>query len=119
MRTPERPTQPPHVAPVDMLNIDDRDHRADDYQHEARMKPLMKLCRDCKHFDAQNRGCVSPLNFEPEALDYINGDEGQRERIRFGAQACRETPRGCGPSARWFEPKIHPLDAELADRANP
>ena len=62
----------------------------------------MKLCKDCKFFNATTAKC----NHETAVIwDYVNGDH------RFhSAQIHRSwaMPKDCGPEAKHFEPK--PVD---------
>jgi len=60
----------------------------------------VKLCKDCKFYNADSPQCRALGNSLP---DYVNGSA-TRYHWEF-ANACRTSTRYCGPSASWFEPK--------------
>lgn len=59
----------------------------------------MKLCRDCKHFEASDETCRRARG----TPDYVHGTPPERvgARIERGFSLLD----GCGPEAKHFEPK--------------
>ncbi len=53
-----------------------------------------KLCKDCRHFDANNGNCRNLRNADPgDGLPSI------------GARMLRRRTHLCGSEGKWFEPK--------------
>jgi len=60
----------------------------------------VKLCKDCKHFNADMPQCRAEGN--RKTPNYVHGGFNYRWE---SAQPVRLTESDCGPSASWFEPK--------------
>ena len=60
----------------------------------------VKLCIGCKHYArtalSMTDHCLHPETLRPR--DLVRGDE----RLTYCDQS-RADPKGCGPTARWFE----------------
>lgn len=71
---------------------------------EAPAACAVKLCKDCRYFQAVTLTCRHEVATLSGPLDYVLGFIHDPSRYQAQCRSMRMTVAGCGPDAKLFEP---------------